>query len=760
MTPTEVLPFSKLCELADFAHDDLAPVIRDVCSHKLRDFSPEFPLGAEHRKDWEVAMAARAIGHFGALRPDAVILGVAAGTEDTIFYLARHARQVFATDRYLSSGLWQAVAPITMLLDPAAVAPGDFDPDRLVAQHMDGRRLLYPDDTFDAIFSSGSIEHFGEFEDVAAAAYEMGRVLKPGGVLSLSTEFRLGGPPGGIGWPGSTLLFSAEDLHRFIVEASGLELVGELRPELSDETLSTPRDINEVIANRRARQPGGPEAPMSDATTWDDRPHIVLLREGYVWTSVHLTLRKTDRHPQPDNRWAAPTPAMLEAIAAENRSILQRASTTAVAPQPPAAAASAPAIPPMDLDSQRAAIRGALAAAEQGARAAQAAAVALGPRLADVDASLLDIDRARHATDAAASEIAVLARTAQRRVEQLGLPADAPAKDGWKYSTVTLAGGLQFSVVTDPAVTDPVASMLATGSTYDEQLLGLMLDLIRPGDKVLDLGAHVGTFSLAAAAAGAHVLAVEGAPRNVRLLRASVAANDFAHVTVVHAAAGDRPGTVQFVDEGPWGRVSTSDDGASTVPVPAVTMSDLMAELRWGPVAFVKMDVEGSEIAALHGMRSVLEQPDAPAILYESNGHTLAMHDATPEQLVGELEDLGYRSYLIDNRRLVRVDPSHLQPQTFVDYLAVKRLPRDLLGWRVEPILTLAERIERLVADTSHPNPHHRAYMAGALARAGEELRSHPDIRASRARLAHDDDPEVREAAARWTTGKARGESR
>ena len=38
----------------------------------------------------------------------------------------------------------------------------------------------------------------------------------PGGVLSLSTEFRLTGPPGGIGWPGMTLLFSKENLLRYI----------------------------------------------------------------------------------------------------------------------------------------------------------------------------------------------------------------------------------------------------------------------------------------------------------------------------------------------------------------------------------------------------------------------------------------------------------------------------------------------------------------------------------------------------------------
>ena len=329
------LPFSKLCNIEDFASPDLAPVIRDVCSYKLSNFGAEFPRGAEHRKDWEVAMAVRALDRFGALRPDATVLGVAAGTEDTVFYLTRRVRQVFATDRYLSAGPWQPVATVSMLLDPATVAPTDFDPERLVVQHMDGRRLLYPADTFDGIFSSGSIEHFGDFYDVAAAAYEMGRVLKPGGVLSLSTEYRLAGPPGGIGWPGSTLLFSATDLQRFIVEASGLELVDELDHEVSEQTLATPRDISRVIDDRRSRQGLAPGAAVSDATGWDDRPHIVLLHEGYVFTSVHLTLRKTERYPWPANAWAKPTAAMVEAIVGENRELLRAASVASPPPAPP-----------------------------------------------------------------------------------------------------------------------------------------------------------------------------------------------------------------------------------------------------------------------------------------------------------------------------------------------------------------------------------------------------------------------------------------
>ncbi|HEV2759025.1 MAG TPA: class I SAM-dependent methyltransferase [Acidimicrobiales bacterium] len=750
------LPFSKLCEIGDFAQPELAAVIRDVCSYKLPNFAADFPVGAEHRKDWEVAMAVRALRDFDALRPDSTILGVAAGTEDTIFYLARHVRQVFATDRYLSSGPWQPVAPISMLLDPAAVAPTEFDVDRLVVQHMDGRRLLYPDDTFDGIFSSGSIEHFGDFNDVAAAAHEMGRVLKPGGVLSLSTEFKLAGPPGGIGWPGSTLLFSAEDLQRFIVEASGLELVDELHPGVSDETLSAPRDITRVIDDRRLRQTGGPDAPVSDATTWDDRPHIVLLHDGYVFTSVHLTLRKTERYPWPANEWARPTAAMLEAIASENRQILQRASAAA-APPPSAVAAEAPA---GDLVSQERATAERLADAERGSRAAEAEAIALGPLLAEVEAALLDIDTARHGADTSLARITGLATSVERLTQRMGPPPEPVADEGWLCRPVTLARGLEFSVVTDPAVSDPIAWALSAGVTVDEGRVDLMLDLVHPGDHVLDLGAHVGTFSLAAAAAGAKVLALEGSPRNVRLLRESVRRNYFADVSVVHAAVSDEAGTVEFLDDGARGRVSVPGDDGATVGVPAVTLTELLAELRWGPVAFVKMDVEGSEIKAIRGMRYMLEQPDAPALLYESNGHTLAMHGATPEALMSELQSLGYTSYLVEPGRLVRADADHLQPQTILDYLAVKRLPRGLSGWRAEPALTFEERLARLLADATHDNPDHRAYIAAAVARAEDDLLTHSDVRACLDRLAEDADPAVRRAAAWWVADRAGSESR
>ena len=334
------LKLNKVCELEDFTDPDLAAVIRDVGQHKLARL-PSFPKGAEHRKDWEVAMAVLALRWFGALEPDSMVLGVAAGAEDTLFYLTRHVRQVFATDRYLDAKEWAPEAPMSLLVEPSAVAPYDFDAERLVVQHMDARHLLYPDDTFDGIFSSGSIEHVGELTDVANVAYEMGRVLKPGGVLSLSTELRLSGPPGGIGWPGQTLVLSPENLQRYIVEASGLELVDELQTTLSPVTMATRQSLNGAIEDRRERiSRAAAEGDCAEFTCWTF-PHLVLEHGGYELTSVHLTLRKTDAYPTSPNDWAAPSAATLEAIHEHNMGLLTRDSSPEQAP-PPASDGSRP----------------------------------------------------------------------------------------------------------------------------------------------------------------------------------------------------------------------------------------------------------------------------------------------------------------------------------------------------------------------------------------------------------------------------------
>ena len=200
--------YNSVLKLSDFSDPQFIRVMREVFPHFTAAYH-NFPEGSELAKVWEVTQAVRALTDFQAIGPNSEILGVAAGFEHTVFYLTNLVKRVFATDLYATNEAWKE-ADSAMLRDPASfVTPGTpWNPRRLVVQHMDALDLRCEDETFDGVFSCGSIEHFGTLENVAQAAREMARVLKPGGTMTVSTEFRISGPPG-LGIPGA-ILFTRE----------------------------------------------------------------------------------------------------------------------------------------------------------------------------------------------------------------------------------------------------------------------------------------------------------------------------------------------------------------------------------------------------------------------------------------------------------------------------------------------------------------------------------------------------------------------
>jgi SAM-dependent methyltransferase len=249
------------------------------------------------------------------LRPDSRLLGVGAGTELTSFFLTNHAAEVLATDIYADAEQWADVAPASFLAYPASFAPIPYDTRRLVPVHMDGRVLEFPDESFDGVFSSGSIEHFGSLHAVSNAAYEIGRVLKPGAAAAIATEFKLAGPPGD-GWDPNVILFTTDTLRKHIVEASGLEPVDELDHQLSDATLAVRRDLVPFLE--------GIKGITNPAAKVGYYPNLVLMHGGYLFCSVHLTLRKTDSYPVTPNSWATPGPAVRTAVREARRRAAER----------------------------------------------------------------------------------------------------------------------------------------------------------------------------------------------------------------------------------------------------------------------------------------------------------------------------------------------------------------------------------------------------------------------------------------------------
>lgn len=129
--------------------------------------------------------------------------------------------------------------------------------------------------------------------------------------------------------------------------------------------------------------------------------------------------------------------------------------------------------------------------------------------------------------------------------------------------------------------------------------------LCKPGDVVIDGGAHVGIYTRAVLKAGASmVIAVEPSPENYVCLRKNLESEIAAgRVVVIEKGVWNRearlPFSVQSEDSGADHVTSEARPGETLVSV--TTIDAIVAELGLSSVDVIKMDVEGSERQALDG---------------------------------------------------------------------------------------------------------------------------------------------------------------
>ena len=170
------------------------------------------------------------------------------------------------------------------------------------------------------------------------------------------------------------------------------------------------------------------------------------------------------------------------------------------------------------------------------------------------------------------------------------------------------------------------------GGTYEPEQTRAFEELIRLGDTVLDVGAHVGYYTLLSSilvGAKGRVFAFEPNPRNYHYLDRHVYLNGCRNVTTVPAAVSDRAGTAQFQFGSGSGTGKLASKGA--LEVLTITLDDFCAERGLNPSA-VKIDVEGAELEVLEGARKVLST-DRPTVFLSTHGADL--HTRSLAVLIG-----------------------------------------------------------------------------------------------------------------------------
>jgi FkbM family methyltransferase len=260
--------------------------------------------------------------------------------------------------------------------------------------------------------------------------------------------------------------------------------------------------------------------------------------------------------------------------------------------------------------------------------------------------------------------------TLARRLARAALLAEAarrhmgPAPDLDRAASVETEWGPLFIDAGD----EVIRPVLQDRGVWEPGETALLSKWLRPGMTFVDVGAHVGYYTvLAARRVGAQglVLAFEPSPRNYDLLLANVWRNGLMNVVCFPWAVSDR---FAFLDLFTDAR-NTGDNrifpsvGRERVRVRAAAL-DAMPAIR-PPIDVVKIDVQGAEEAVIAGMANLLARSRRARITLEYWPFGLRALGRDERAALDYYRSLGYR---VRVQNPERVGIEELTDQQILEY--------------------------------------------------------------------------------------------
>jgi SAM-dependent methyltransferase len=225
-----------------------------------------------HTKQWEYAQVLQARDRYAPNAKDYV--GVGCGREPLIPKLGERAEKLIASDLYDMAGAWA----------DASQRPDRIWPElkSLVVHPMNMRKVDLPESSADFIWSLCAVEHVGNEDDVIDTVRQIGRLLRPGGVFVLTTEYTFDKKSFFVpGRPSGTLSLSRSAIRRMFTE-TGLHCVEPVDLRLSKHPFNIP------VWNK-----------LTDREGMANLPHVIyrvqpMPLRGTYGTCVAVVLSKED----------------------------------------------------------------------------------------------------------------------------------------------------------------------------------------------------------------------------------------------------------------------------------------------------------------------------------------------------------------------------------------------------------------------------------------------------------------------------------
>ena len=182
---------------------------------------------------------------------------------------------------------------------------------------------------------------------------------------------------------------------------------------------------------------------------------------------------------------------------------------------------------------------------------------------------------------------------------------------------------------------------------YERGMTRLFENVLREGMTVVDVGAHVGYYTLLAAKCvgdSGRVYAFEPEPHNYEMLIGNVLMNGYRNVVMIKEAISDTSGVAKLHLEESMGHSLYLGRHPSrrSIVVKTVTLDDFFESLGWPDVHLIKMDIEGGEPAAIQGCAKLLRRCRDLKIILEFLPAKLRSAGVEPESFLHQLQAQGF----------------------------------------------------------------------------------------------------------------------
>ena len=197
-----------------------------------------------------------------------------------------------------------------------------------------------------------------------------------------------------------------------------------------------------------------------------------------------------------------------------------------------------------------------------------------------------------------------------------------------------------------------IAFDFASRGVYEKSIFNWACEtLIDPTKDFIDIGAHVGTWTIPFAKKVNMVHSFECSPRTYNFLCSNMALNNLDYkVKTYNTALGNEPGTTSYFirnkDGGGNGCMKFDYDPkkqSQEIVVPVTTLDSF----NLTNIGFIKIDVEGFELKVLQGAVNTLKNNNYPKIIFESWAAWREKEEIPAVQLRKELfsflDEIGYR---------------------------------------------------------------------------------------------------------------------